>query len=148
MTVFFLLPLAFFAGMALPTQFAINAQLRNVVGGPVLAAGISFLVGTVVLLAATVVARRAVPDLGAAASAPWWMYAGGLLGAGFVLASVILTPRLGAATTVGFFLAGQVIASVIIDHFGLFRVAVHEVTPPRILGAVLILAGVFLVQRF
>ncbi len=148
MTVFFLLPLAFFAGMALPTQFAINSQLRNVVGGPVLAAGISFLIGTVVLLAATVVARRAMPDVGPVLSAPWWMYTGGLLGAGFVLASVILTPRLGAATTIGFFLAGQVVASMIIDHFGLFRVVAQEVTLPRILGVLLILAGVFLVQRF
>ena len=143
-----MLPLALVAGMALPTQFAINSQLRNVVGGPVLAAGISFVVGTVVLLVATVVIRRAVPDLGSVVGAPWWMYLGGLLGAGFVLASVILTPRLGAATTIGLFLAGQVFASIIIDHFGLFRVAVQEATAPRFLGALLILAGVFLVQRF
>ena len=148
MTFYLLLPLAFVAGMALPTQFAINSQLRGAVGGPVLAAGLSFLVGTVVLFAATLAVRRAVPDLGSVLGAPWWMYLGGLLGAGFVLASVILTPRLGAATTVGFFLAGQVVASMVIDHFGLFRVAVQEVTLPRLLGALLIVAGVFLVQRF
>ncbi len=148
MTWLLLLPMALAAGMALPTQFAINTQLRNVVGGPVLAAGISFLVGTVVLLVATIAINRAVPNLGPALSAPWWMWTGGLLGAGFVLASVILTPRLGAATTIGLFLTGQVIASVIIDHFGLFRVAVQEATVPRLLGALLIVAGVFLVQRF
>ena len=148
MTWLFLLPLALVAGMALPTQFAINSQLRNVVGGPVLAAGISFVVGTVVLLGATLVIRRALPDIGSVLNAPWWMYTGGLLGAGFVLASVILTPRLGAATTIGLFLAGQVIASIIIDHFGLFRVAVQEATAPRLLGALLVVAGVFLVQRF
>ncbi len=148
MTWLLLLPMALAAGMALPTQFAINSQLRNAAGGPVLAAGISFLVGTVVLLGATLVVRRAVPDLGPVLSAPWWMWTGGLLGAGFVLASVILTPRLGAATTIGLFLTGQVIASVIIDHFGLFRVAVQEATPLRLLGALLIVAGVVLVQRF
>ena len=148
MTWLFLLPLALAAGMALPTQFAINSQLRSVVGGPVLAAGISFVVGTVVLLGATLVIRRSMPDIGTVLNAPWWMYTGGLLGAGFVLASVILTPRLGAATTIGLFLAGQVIASIIIDHFGLFRVAVQEATAPRLLGALLVVAGVFLVQRF
>ncbi|CAA9386074.1 MAG: hypothetical protein AVDCRST_MAG01-01-244 [uncultured Rubrobacteraceae bacterium] len=148
MTWLLLLPMALAAGMALPTQFAINSQLRNAAGGPVLAAGISFLVGTVVLLGATLVVRRAVPDLGPVLNAPWWMWTGGLLGAGFVLASVILTPRLGAATTIGLFLTGQVIASIIIDHFGLFRVAVQEATPPRLLGALLVIAGVFLVQRF
>lgn len=144
----FLLPMALAAGMALPTQFAVNSQLRNVVGGPVLAAGISFFVGTVALFVATAVARRTLTDFGPVLSAPWWMYTGGLLGAGFVLASIILTPRLGAATTIGLVLTGQVIASIIIDHFGLFRVAVQEVTPPRLLGALLIVAGVFLVQRF
>jgi transporter family-2 protein len=144
----FLLPMALAAGMALPTQFAVNSQLRNVVGGPVLAAGISFLVGTVVLFVTTAVVRRTVTEFGPVLSAPWWMYTGGLLGAGFVLASVILTPRLGAATTVGLFLTGQVIASIIIDHFGLFRVAVQEATPPRLFGALLVVAGVFLVQRF
>jgi len=41
-----------------------------------------------------------------------------------------------------------VIASIIIDHFGLFRVAVQEAIVPRLLGALLIVAGVFLVQRF
>lgn len=148
MTWLLLLPMALAAGMALPTQFAINSQLRNAAGGPVLAAGISFLVGTVVLLGATLVVRRAVPDLGPVLNAPWWMWTGGLLGAGFVLASVILTPRLGAATTIGLFLTGQVIASIIIDHFGLFRVAVQEATPLRLLGALLIVAGVVLVQRF
>ena len=143
-----LLPMALAAGMALPTQFAINTQLRNVVGGPVLAAGLSFLVGTVVLFVATIAINRAVPNFGPALSAPWWMWTGGLLGAGFVLASVVLTPRLGAATTIGLFLTGQVIASITIDHFGLFRVAVQEATVPRLLGALLIVAGVFLVQRF
>ncbi len=143
-----LLPMALAAGMALPTQFAINTQLRNVVGGPVLAAGLSFLVGTVVLFVATIAINRAVPNFGPALSAPWWMWTGGLLGAGFVLASVILTPRLGTATTIGLFLTGQVIASITIDHFGLFRVAVQEATVPRLLGALLIVAGVFLVQRF
>ncbi len=148
MTWVLLLPLALAAGMAAPTQFAINAQLRNVVGGPVLAAAISFLVGTVALVAAALVVTRSVPGVGAITGSPWWIWIGGLLGAFFVAASIVLTPRLGAATTVGLFLTGQVIASVIIDHFGLFRVAVHEATLPRILGALLVVAGVFLVQRF
>ena len=76
------------------------------------------------------------------------MWAGGLLGSFYVFASVILTPRLGAATTVALILTGQVLASIVIDHFGLFRVASQEATPLRLLGALLIVAGVFLVQRF
>ena len=67
----------------------------------------------------------------------------------YVLATIIVIPRLGAATTVGLIiLAGQVIASIIIDHFGLIRVPVHELNIPRLAGAVFIVVGVALVQRF
>jgi transporter family-2 protein len=143
-----LLPVALAAGMAAPTQFAINTQLRQVVGGPVLAAALSFLVGTVVLFATTALVRRSVPELGPIASAPWWMWTGGLLGASFVCASIVLTPRLGAATTVGLFLTGQVIGSIAIDHFGLLGVPVQPASLTRIGGAVLIVIGVAIVQRF
>jgi bacterial/archaeal transporter family-2 protein len=143
-----LLPIALAAGMAAPTQFAINTQLRDVVGGPILAAALSFLVGTVALFATTAVLRRSVPELGPIAGAPWWMWTGGLLGAFFVCASIILTPRLGAATTVGVFLTGQVVASIAIDHFGLLGVPVQSASLPRVGGALLIVLGVVIVQRF
>ncbi len=148
MTWLLLLPAALAAGMAVPTQFAINSQLRQVVGGPVLAAALSFLVGTIVLFATAAVVRRSVPDLGPIMSAPPWMWLGGLLGAVFVCASIVLIPRLGATTTVGLLLTGQVIASITIDHFGLFGVPVQPASIPRLLGAVLIIIGVVIVQRF
>jgi transporter family-2 protein len=148
MTWLLLLPVALAAGMAAPTQFAINSQLREVVGGTVLAAALSFLVGTTVLFARTAVVRRSVPKLGLMVSAPWWMWLGGLLGAFYVCASILLTPRLGVAITIGLFLAGQVIASITIDHFGLLGVPVHAATIPRLLGALLIVVGVAVVQRF
>lgn len=148
MTWILLIPLALAAGMALPIQFGVNTQLRNVVGGPVYAAAISFLVGTIVLFAATLIVRRSIPEVGSLAHAPWWMWTGGLLGAFFVLASVILTPRLGTAATIGLILSGQIIASIAIDSFGLLRVPVHEASLPRLLGAALIIGGVVLVQRF
>jgi len=144
----FLLPLALAAGAVLPVQFAVNTHLRTFVGGPVAAAAASFVVGTIALAVATLAVQRSIPDYGLIAGAPWWAWIGGLLGAIFVLASIILTPRLGAATTIGLILTGQVIASILIDHFGLIRVPVHEASLPRILGALLIVVGVIVVQRF
>ncbi len=148
MTWFFLVPVALAAGTAFTMQFGVNSQLRGVVGGPVAAAAISFIVGTVALVGLTLVLNRGLPSFGDVAGAPWWVWTGGLLGAFYVFASVILTPRLGAATTVALILTGQVVASIVVDHFGLFRVAVQEATPLRLLGALLIIAGVFFVQRF
>jgi len=72
-----LVPIALAAGIAASAQFAINTQLRYVVGGPVLAAALSFLVGTVALFATSTVLRRSVPKLGPIARAPWEMWTGG-----------------------------------------------------------------------
>jgi len=144
----FLLPLALVAGAVLPVQFAVNSHLRTFVGGPVAAAAASFIVGTIALSVAALAVQRSLPEPASVAGAPWWAWIGGLLGAFFVLASIVLTPRLGAATTIGLILTGQVVASILIDHFGLIRVPIHEASLPRILGASLIVAGVIIVQRF
>lgn len=143
-----LLPMALAAGAAVSTQFGVNSQLRGIVGGPVVAAAVSFVVGTVALVALALVVDRTLPSLEAVTSAPWWVWIGGLLGAFYVFASIILTPRLGAATTVGLILTGQLLASVVMDHFGLLRLPVQEITPLRLLGVLLMIAGVLLVQRF
>ena len=148
MTWFLLVPVALAAGTAVSMQLGVNSQLRGVAGGPVAAAAISFIVGTVALVFLTLALNGGLPSFGDVANAPWWVWTGGLLGAFYVFASVILTPRLGAATTVALILTGQVLASIAIDHFGLFRLASQEATPLRLLGALLIVAGVFFVQRF
>ena len=62
--------LAFAAGTAVPVQFAVNGEMRGAVGGPVLAAAISFVVGTLVLLVAVLMAREGVPSFSDLAGAP------------------------------------------------------------------------------
>ena len=143
-----LLLFAFVAEAALPVQFSINAVLRGFVGGPAVAATISFFGGTLALIVVALALRESWPLGEAVARAPGWAWVGGLLGALYVLATIVVIPRLGAATTVGLILAGQVLASIVIDHFGLIRVPVHELNIPRLAGAVLIVIGVALVQRF
>src|ERR671912_2738234 len=96
-----LLPVALAAGMAAPTQFAINSQLRQVVGGPILAAALSFLVGTVILFATTAVVRRSVPELGPIVNAPWWMWLGGLRRGVFLCGPMVLMPPPAGAAPAG-----------------------------------------------
>jgi bacterial/archaeal transporter family-2 protein len=143
-----LLPIAFIAGVAFAVQFGVNAQLSNFIGSPLAAATVSFWVGAVALLAVSLIGRQPLPFGNTVTEAPWWTWTGGMLGAFVVVSSIILVPRIGAAATIGLVLAGQVVASIIIDHLGLLRVPVHELTAPRIAGAALIIAGVVLVQRF
>ncbi|EJR42889.1 DMT family transporter [Bacillus cereus group sp. BceL296] len=138
---------AFLAGLALPIQFSINAQLRTVVGSPLVAATISFIVGAITLFTVSLFKAGFSFNKGIA-SAPWWVWTGGVLGAFYVLATIILIPRIGAGTTVALVLAGQIVASVLIDHFGLINVPIHLLSLPRILGAILVIIGVILIQKF
>lgn len=143
-----LLLFGFAAGCGITAQAAINAQLRQSIGAPVLAALLSFVVGTVLLAAAVAVAREQPPALSSLRGVPWWAWFGGLLGAVYVLGTIILVPRLGAATTVGVVVTGQLVASILIDQFGWFRLSQHSASAGRVVGALLLLAGVVLVQRF
>jgi bacterial/archaeal transporter family-2 protein len=139
--------LALLAGALLPTQAGVNLQLRVMLGHPLAATLVSFVVGTLAL-AAVVTGLRVPLPLGAAWSrSEWWHWLGGLLGAIYILATIVVAPRLGAATLVAALVAGQMLASLALDHFGWVGFAVHPVNPWRLAGAALIVGGVVLVRR-
>jgi transporter family-2 protein len=136
----------FAAGAMLPIQFGINAQLARWVESPLRATLISFAVGTLVLGVAMAAADRDWPSAEKIGSGPWWVWVGGLLGAFYVLGSVVSAPKLGAATLVAVILAGQAVASLLVDHFGWVGFAENPVTPTRLLGIGLVAVGVGLVR--
>jgi transporter family-2 protein len=142
-----LLLLALAAGVLLPVQAGVNAQLRSVVGSPLAAALVSFLVGTAGLGTAAVIFRAPMAVRTAWAVSPWWLWVGGLIGALYVVATIVLAPRLGAATLVAAVVAGQMIASLLLDQYGLLGFPTHAINGLRVLGAALVTVGVILVQR-
>lgn len=143
---FILLALA--AGAMMPTQAATNNKMAMVVDSPVLSAFISFVVGTVALFAYVLISGIPLGNLSAAKEAPAIAWIGGLLGAFFVASAVTLVPRLGVAMTFSLIIAGQMLVTLVIDHFGLLGVPVKEVSLPRVGGILLITAGVVLIRRF
>ena len=134
------------AGAMLPFQFGINAQLAEWLGSPVRASFVSFVVGTLALLAVTLAFFRGWPSSSRIADAPWWVWVGGLLGAFYVLGSVVTAPKLGAATLVAAILGGQAVASLLVDHFGWVGFEENPVTPGRLAGIALVATGVALVR--
>lgn len=134
------------AGAATALQAPINARMMTAVGSPVNAAFMSFLVGTVALglLALSLQAR---PDMAAAKALPVWAWFGGLCGAIFVVAATWGVPRLGVATTITLMVAGQLILSLALDHFGAFGVPQQPLNLTRIAGVALVVGGVLLVRR-
>jgi bacterial/archaeal transporter family-2 protein len=136
------------AGAMIPFQAGINAQLAHWVGGPIRAALVSFIVGTVALLLVAAAQRKSLPSIGRIGDAPWWVWIGGLLGAFYVAGSVFAAPRLGAALLIAAVVAGQTAASVVIDQYGWVGFKEEHITPGRIAGVLLVATGVALVRVF
>ena len=132
----------------MPTQAATNNRMAEAVGSPVMAALISFFVGTIALFVYAIGTGSTITSLAAARNAPPVAWAGGLLGAFFVTATVALLPRLGVAMTFSVIIAGQMVVTLVIDHFGLLGVPVKEISFARIAGMLLITAGVILIRKF
>ncbi|RON57125.1 DMT family transporter [Pseudomonas frederiksbergensis] len=141
-----LLLLAVIAGAVVPFQSAINANLSRGLGHPLWATLASLLVSLLVLLPIIIALRLPLPSLAFFSKAPLWMWAGGVFGVCFVALAVMLLPKLGASGFVVLALTGQVMASMVLDHFGLFGLVEREVTLPRLAGALLVVAGVVLIQ--
>ena len=137
---------AFAGGIALPFQAGINAQLADWLGSPVRAAFVSFAVGTIVLLVAAALVFRPLPSWGRLGDAPWWVWVGGGLGAFYVAASIVSAPKLGAATLIALVVAGQALASLVVDHYGWVGFEAQHISAGRIAGMVLVGAGVALVR--
>jgi transporter family-2 protein len=134
-------------GASLAVQIGLNATMRQHVGSPMAAALINFAVGTVALFLIVALDRGSLPMLAQAGGAPWWTWAAGCLGAIFVASSTVLGPLIGGATFLAVLVAGQMIAALAIDHYGVLGFPLRPLDGWRIAGALLVVAGVFLLAR-
>jgi transporter family-2 protein len=134
------------AGGATALQAPTNARLATAVASPVNAAFVSFAVGTAALgILAAVLHTR--PDITAARGLPWYAWIGGLYGVIFVVAATWAVPRLGVAMTITLMVAGQLMLSLILDHFGALGVPRAPISLTRLAGVALVIGGVVLVRR-
>lgn len=136
---------ALLAGVGLATQTPTNAALGRTIGSVTLAALVSFTVGTVILVAAWLLADRT--PLSTLKGAKLWMFTGGAYGAYFVAAAAFAAPRLGLASMLTIMIASQLVAALVIDHFGLIGLPRSPVSLGKVLGVLLVLGGVVLVRR-
>ncbi len=138
--------MAALAGTLLPLQALINAHLAAGIKAPLMATFISFAVGTAVLFFVILAMRTPAPAAAQLGNLPWWAWLGGFLGAYFVLTATMAVPTLGAAGLTAIVIAGQLISSIALDHFGVLHTPT-PVTPVRIAGALMLMGGAFLVLR-
>lgn len=144
---YFLILLAITAGAVLPLQAGLNAKMAKALADPVYAAFISFVIGSLALLLYLLATRTELGTLGAVRSLHWSVWLAGILGGFYVACVVILAPKLGVALTFGLVVAGQLSLSLIIDHYGLLGIPVSSLNWQKVLGVLLIIAGVMFIRK-
>ena len=133
-------------GAGLAVQAGVNARLRLGTGSALWAAMISSMLTVVLFVIAQLIVRDPLPMSGLSRQ-PWWVWTGGIMGAAYVFGVVYLTRSLGVAALFIAIVAGQLLAGLLIDHFGWFNVPVQPINGARIAGAVLVVAGIMLIRR-
>ena len=138
--------LAVGAGISFVLQQAVNANLRVEIGSPWLAGFISYLGGTIAMLAMVMVSREPWLSGTTALRSSWLSWTGGIFGAIYIAISILMLPRLGVATVVALIVVGQMFSSLTFDHFGLLGVPQHSATLVRISGAAFLILGAVLIR--
>jgi len=138
--------LAFVAGLSFVVQQGVNAALRNEIGSPWWAGFVSYLGGTLAMLFMAILMRDPWPSANLIVKSNALSWSGGVFGAIYIAISILLLSKLGATTVIGFIVAGQLIGSILVDHFGLLGMSVHPFNPSRLAGAAMLVAGAVLVR--
>jgi bacterial/archaeal transporter family-2 protein len=138
---------ALVGGAMIALQAPINAEAAARLGNPLAAATMSFCAGTVALIILMLVFSRHSTNLGALGTMPLYMLiGGGLLGAVYVTINLILAPKIGVAAVMALGIAGQLVAALLLDRFGLFELMERELSVGRVGGVVLVLVGALMVR--
>lgn len=133
-------------GAASALQPGMNARMSTAAGNPWSAAFINFLIGLVALFIVALATRAPIPQASKLAAVPWWAWFGGIFGAALVGFALIAAPRLGAVVLVLALVAGQVIGSIFADRYGLVGFEKRDISPIRILGVTLVVAGLLVTR--
>jgi transporter family-2 protein len=134
-------------GATLALQVGMAATMRGHVGSPMGAALVNFAVGTVFLLIAVALGRGSLAGLANVGAAPWWAWGAGILGGFYITASAAFGPMLGGATFLALVVAGQMVAALALDHYGVLGFPGRPLDAWRIAGALLVIAGMFILAR-
>lgn len=139
---------AFISGAFITVQAGSNSQLKKSLGQPILALLVNYIVGSLGVVLYMLLKGERLPSLQKANQVPWRGWTGGLTGALYGLAVVFLASQLGAATLTALVVAGQLICSVLLDHFGWIGFEVHTASLGRVTGCALMVLGFFLIAKF
>jgi bacterial/archaeal transporter family-2 protein len=143
-----IIPFIIIGGALQSCGAAMNGQLNKYVVNPWVASAISFALITFFFLSASLIMPHPLPTQRQLEEMPWWAVVGGLVGAVQVYAGLTLVNKIGAGPFVGFTVSAALITSLVIDHFGWFRMQPHPLNAGRMVGGVLLVGGITLIAKF
>lgn len=136
------------AGMVLPIQAGINSTLAKHLSSAPQAALISFMGGVLMMTVFCLLSKQHLPSWRQVSAVSPYLLIGGFLGGVMVITAIIMAPKIGAVALVGALVTGQLIFSIVLDHFGWVGFPVKPISLMRLLGVVFLIAGIFIIQRF
>ena len=109
---------------------------------------LSLFSGAIIFLLILLIALNPpLPSVSQLKSTPAFYYTGGIYGVIFVTTILMLAPRIGIANTLVATIIGQLIISVILDHFGVFGLLRHPINGFRLLGCAGLMVSLYLIQK-
>jgi len=85
--------------------------------------------------------------LGEWRNVPWYAFGTGIFGLVVIGAISYMIPRVGAAAAVTTLVAGQLLISAALDHFGWLGATERTLDAPRLFGLAVVFVGVWLTVR-
>jgi transporter family-2 protein len=132
------------AGLGIPLMAALNGGLGSKLQSPAFAATILFVVGLAISIT-YLLAIEGVPTELYKSNIPWYFYFGGIFVTFYILSITWVAPRFGISNAISIVLLGQLVSMCLIDHYGIVGAPQHSLSMQRLLGLLLMIAGVFLV---
>lgn len=139
--------LAFIAGAVLPLQIGVNNMIAKM-SSSLWATALSFAVGMVTITLLLAALRPQAPTMQNLMQLPYYAWLGGVLGTFYICASIYIAPKIGALMLMALVIAGQLTAAILVDHFGAVGFPKQVITPGRIIGCLMILAGFLVIKKF
>jgi bacterial/archaeal transporter family-2 protein len=136
---------ALVGGAFIPVQVALNTLLGRYMGEPMQVTFISYFAGTLTSLVVCILAHYPLPSVAAVNQTSWWMWVGGCLGTLYVWATIFATLKIGTTLTLALTFAGQMVASLFLDHYGVIGLTKYSASPTRIAGVSIVMLGVSLI---
>ena len=138
--------IAFITGSLIPLQLVFNAQLGSITQSPYSAGLIVLIAGLLTMSLIVVVMRPPVPSITALAAAPPNVYLGGVIAAVYIVAIIMVSPKLGVGLPTGLILFGQLVMALALDHVGAFGNPQISINAWRVGGVLMMLGGIVAIK--